>query len=140
MPMPVYPAELPNPLRDGYSYEIGDGRFRSPSEGGLPNFRRRLSSVPDKVSFATILDQWRYGIFKQFFMVATKRGALPFQIANHVEDGYAMRDGSGNIVLDGGGAPVLVTSMTTAVFDQMPSIRSRGIDWHVSFTLLVTPA
>jgi len=139
MPMPVYPPELPNPLRDGYQYALGDGRFRSPADTGLPNMRARFSTVPDRVDFATILDQFRYGIFWKFVVEDLKRAALPFIIANHIEDGRPLLDEDGIPVLDEDDVPVLVSSNKVAVFDQMPVIRPRGIDWHVSFTMLVTP-
>lgn len=139
MALPVYPVELPRPLRDPYQIALGEGRFKSKTDAGPGNTRGRFSSVVDKVNFSTLLDATEKGRFEWFYYQETKKGALPFLIPDHSEDGFYWLDENEKPLLFEDGTPVLLTETWLVQFDALPTITPRAVLWTVSFTLMVMP-
>ncbi|MBN9243375.1 MAG: hypothetical protein J0I98_11325 [Mesorhizobium sp.] len=139
MAIPVYPSELPRPLRDPYKIAHGEGRYRSKNDAGPGNVRGRFSSVVDTVSYSTILRTTQLGRFQWFHSQETKRGALPFLMTNWGEDGLVWLDENEDILLFEDGAPIAATETWLVLFDGLPVITPRAIDWTVTFTLSVMP-
>lgn len=139
MALPVYPIELPRPLRDGYQFGLGDGRFKSQNDAGPYNMRGRYSTSPNTVAFSSLLDRTQLGRFEWFFNEATRKGALPFLIPDPASDLYCWLDEDGVPMLDEDGVPILTTETWLVMFDQQPTFTPRDICWTVSFSLTVLP-
>ncbi|CAM5658749.1 hypothetical protein MAUB1S_11471 [Mycolicibacterium aubagnense] len=139
MALPVYPIELPRPLRDPYQIGLGEGRFNSKNDAGPGNIRGRFSSVVDVVNFSTLLDATQKGRFDWFYSQETKRGALPFLLPNHSEDGLYWLDENEVPLLFEDDTPILSTETWLVQFSSLPTITPRAVLWTVSFTLMVMP-
>lgn len=139
MALPVYPAELPIPLRDDYRIARGEGRFNSKTDAGPGNIRGRFSSVVDNVNFSTMLDATQRGRFDWFYFQETKKGAFPFLMPNHSEDAMFWLDENEQPLLFEDGTGVLLTETWLVQFNGLPNYLPHDIYWNVSFTLTVMP-
>ncbi|MBN9235091.1 MULTISPECIES: hypothetical protein [Phyllobacteriaceae] len=139
MALPLYPSELPAPLRDTYQIGFGEGRFKSKNDAGPGNVRGRFSSTVHSVPFSTLLDTTQVGRFRYFYFEETKEGKLPFLIPDHSGDSYVWLDDDETSLLYEDGTPILMAETWLVLFDSLPTIKPRDIYWTVSFTLVVMP-
>ena len=139
MALPLYPSELPAPLRDTYQIGFGEGRFKSKNDAGPGNVRGRFSSTVHSVPFSTLLDTTQVGRFRDVDFEETKEGKLPFLIPDHSGDSYVWLDDDETSLLYEDGTPILMAETWLVLFDSLPTIKPRDIYWTVSFTLVVMP-
>ena len=140
MALPVYPVELPPPLRETFQIAFGEGRFRSNKDAGPGNVRGRFSSTGHAVPFSTVLDATQVGRFRYFYFEQTGQGKLPFLLPDPSGDAYVWLDENERPLLDDDGiSPLLMTETWIVLFDKLPDIKQRDIYWTVSFSLMVMP-
>lgn len=140
MTLPSYPSELPRPNRDGYKVARGDGRTIGRTDAGPPIRRRRFSAVPKTVSFVTDLTQSQKARFDRFYDEDTAEGTLPFLLPDWAVHGTPLLTAGGAPLLTAGGVPLLISRIWLCVFgDQLPVETPRGVEWRMSFSLLVLP-
>lgn len=64
--LPVWPATLPEPDRDGYQYSLGFGLIRTPFEGGFTRQRRTVFSLPAQWAMKFRMNTKQLSILQQF--------------------------------------------------------------------------
>lgn len=140
MTLPSYPPELPRPNRDGYKVARGDGRIAGRNDAGPPPRRRRFSAVPKTVSFSTDLTLSQKARFDRFYEEDTAEGALPFLMPDPATHGTPLLTAGGAPLLTAGGTPLLISRIWLCQFaDQLPVETPRGVEWRITFSLLVLP-
>jgi hypothetical protein len=138
--LPSYPPELPRPNRDGYRVARGDGRSIGRQDAGPPTRRRRFSSTVTTLSLSIDLSRSLKARFDRFYDEETAGGTLPFLMPDPATDGTELLTIGGVPLLTAGGVPLLIARTWLCVFgDQLPVETPRGVEWRVSFTLLVLP-
>ena len=139
MTVPVWPTDLPKPLRAGYSQERQDTRLRKAS-GGPPGYRRRFSSAARLVTLSIEVTRARKAIFDNFYVVETVHGSKPFQMPDPTTDGVALLSGDYLPILTSEGEPILLSAQWLCLFgEQVPSERLIGGRFEISFSVAVLP-
>lgn len=142
MTIPVYPPELPAPLRADYAEQSGEGRILFRPDAGPSAPRLRYASVTDVIPFTTMLARWELGLFDSFYFEKTKQGALPFVITAPLTDGFAILDEDLNVLLDENDQPLLYTETMLVLFaDQgLPARNQVDVEsYRVTFRLARLP-
>lgn len=140
MSLPWYPTTLPAPLAENFREARGDGRTVGRTDAGPPIRRRRFSAVPKSVSFSTILYPHELSKFNRFYEEDTAEGTLPFLMPDPINNGALLLTAGGVPLLTAGGSPILITSTWLCVFgDELPVVTPSGLEWRVTFSLLVLP-
>lgn len=93
----------------------------------------------DTVNFTTLLDATQKGRFEWFYGQETKKGASPFLLPNHSEDGFYWLDEDEKPLTYEDGTPILLTETWLVQFEALPTIAPRAVLWTVSFRLMVMP-
>jgi hypothetical protein len=138
--MILWPIDLPRPMRSGYQRGLPDGRLSTRPEAGPPRMRRRFSSAvsPMATTFTLTLDQrmrfWR-------FWEEVGGGTLPFVAPDWTLDGQTITDGSGLVITDDAGSPILVTAPALMMFagDQAPSESLVGVEYRITVQFSILP-
>ncbi|PTW61436.1 hypothetical protein C8N35_102145 [Breoghania corrubedonensis] len=141
MSVPLWPSELPRPMRSGYRGGIGDGRQATRPEQGPVRVRRRYSSVamPLAMTVDVTLDERKR--FERFWREDTSEGSLPWLMPDPESDGHPILTTDGAPLLTADGAPLLLSHWWLVMFDTQsaPSWSPRGIRWQVQMTLMIMP-
>lgn len=113
-----WPSTLPQrALRDGYQSGLGDGRARTETDAGIAKVRRRFSAIPRPLTFSMYMSAAQLATFKTFMTTDTAGGIKPFTFPGQDEDG----------------------SWIVQFGREMPRWVPKGIDWIVSFDLVILP-
>jgi hypothetical protein len=116
--MIAWPATLPQEaLSDGYQSGFGDGRARTETDSGIAKVRRRFSAVPRPLTFSMHMTNEQLAIFKTFVTTDTAGGVKPFT--------FPAQDEPGTWIVQFG--------------RDLPRWAPRGLDWIVSFDLVILP-
>ncbi|BBE74366.1 hypothetical protein [Oharaeibacter diazotrophicus] len=140
MTIPVYPDDLPRPLRDGYGRVFPDGRARAQQDAGPPRSVRRFSSAAQRVSLVTTLTRDQGARLLRFWVEDTAGGSLPFLMPDPTAHGWPLLTAAGTPLLTEAGAPILLGAWWLVLFgDQPPQEAATGIRFRYSFTVAVMP-
>jgi hypothetical protein len=135
--IPVFPAELPPPVMDGYQNARADGRVRRARDAGPRNGRRRFSSVADTVGMSLQLTQNERAIFDQFFDNDARQGALPFMMPDWSKHGWPLATDEGAVLTDDAGNVLAMAAYWLVQFgERLPATTGRGHGlWIVTFEI-----
>ncbi len=140
MNYPRWPASLPLPLRDGFNLAFGDGRSMTQPDAGTPRIRRRFSKAAKMIAMTVILTRGQLAVFETFFDETLKSGSLAFIMADPTTNGWPISDEAGNPLTDEAGNPLTMVADWLCVFGQaLPSIAIAGVEFRVSFQIMVMP-
>jgi hypothetical protein len=140
MTLPVWPASLPKPNRQGYQAQQQDPRLRKSGDAGPPGYRRRWSSVSKSVSLVIDVPRSEKAVFDQFYNVATSHGGKPFWMPDPVTDGWPMLTGGGIPILASDGSPILLAASWLCLFGQpTPTETIQGVRFIIGFSVEVMP-
>jgi hypothetical protein len=124
MSMPSWPVELKKPLSDGFQQAREDNRRIMRAERGPPRIRRGSSKAAEAVSVAFYCSHDQRARFDRFHIEETEEGALPFLVPAWGVDNHDL----------------LIASTWVCLFGQtMPSVVAMGLEWRVSFDLVILP-
>ena len=87
--MPVWPTELPQRPRFGYSRTQQNNVIENRPDFGPTLRRRRFTAVSKFYDVSMVIDEGLLGVFDSFFNTAIESGALPFEWRNPDNDGAA---------------------------------------------------
>jgi len=136
----VWPSTLPRPLRDGYSEQRLDARLSKGGEAGPPGWRRRWSSVAQKVAMVLDIPRSILGDFERFWIDDLSEGTLPFWMPAPTSDGWPLLSPAGTPVLLPDGRPLLVSRRWLCLMgDSTPVTTPKGVRFRVSFSVTVMP-
>jgi hypothetical protein len=137
--MLIWPAELPPPTRNDYSLSLGDNRRFTQGDAGPPRLKGNRSKPTNQVAMSIIVSRNGRARFERF-LHDTDNGALPFLIPDHGTHGWGLATEDGAALLTEDGAPMVLDAWFTCRFgQQMPGLTPVGVEWKISFNLLVYP-
>lgn len=140
MTLPLYPSELPAPLRTPYSVARGDGRLIGRNDAGPRNVRRRFAATVKTISFSTLLSRSQLARFDRFYYEETKEGALPFLIPDPRTDSWPLLTDEGEPLLTDDDTPILLSEIMLVIFgDRLPDDKFNDLEFNVAFDLQVLP-
>ncbi len=144
MTIAIWPAELPRPERSSWNNQRLDGRRKSQSEAPTPQYRKRFSRVGKMVSLSVLLTRDEKAIFDRFYEQDTSDGALLFRMPDPTTDEWPLLGSDGQPLLISGGAddgkPLLLAGQWLCSFgDQLPSEAVTGVNFRISFDVVVMP-
>ncbi|WP_102226925.1 hypothetical protein [Acidimangrovimonas sediminis] len=140
MTVPSWPSELPKPTRSDWQGQYDDPRLKRARDTGPPGYRRRWSSVARQVSLAIIIPRALKQVFDTFFAETTAFGSLPFWMPDPTTDGWALLSADGTPILNGAGAPLLLSARWLCLFgDQLPVETVKGPEFKIAFSVSVMP-
>jgi hypothetical protein len=140
MTVPVWPTELPRPLRAGYQLTAGETRLRSRPDAGPVRNRRRFSGRSDALAMTLIVSRGQLARFDRFFGEELKNGALPFVMPDFETDGVGIEDGAGASLTDEAGQPLAIAADRLCQFGEgLPQRIPAGVEWRLSFALDILP-
>lgn len=140
MAIATWPAALPPPERDTWNFTRQDGRLRSQRDAGPPRYRRRFSATGRLVSLSMVVSRDGKAIFDRFYDVITAGGSTLFWMPDPTTDGWGLLTETPEFILTGDGLPILLGERWLCSFgDQVPSDTVLGIDFRISFSLVVMP-
>lgn len=139
MSIPVWPSDLPKPLRAGYQRDRQDIRVRKRGNGPQ-GYRRKYSAAVEILSLSFELTRSQKAVLDNFYSHATSDGALPFYMPDPATDGWAMLSSSREQMLMPDGTPLLIAKRMLCQFsDNLPSERFVRDLFEVSFSVEVLP-
>jgi hypothetical protein len=140
MTVPLYPSNLPRPLRQGFQVTFPDGRQQTQPEVGPPRTSLRFSSAATPVAMVTDLTRDQLARFWRFWSEDTSGGALPFLIADPTANDWPLLSADGEALTTGDGTPILISAWWLVVFGRQPPIEVPvGIRFRLQFSLMVMP-
>lgn len=140
MTVPVWPAELERPLRDGYNPQRGEGRRLSSEDAGPFRVARRYSSIADSVRMTFDWSRVQLARFNRFYVDEVAHGSLPFWMPDWEFDGLRLLTDDGLPLLTDDGTPLLMASSWLVLFGRgLPSRSLYGVRCKVSFEIAVMP-
>lgn len=137
--MIVWPSDLNPALRADWSVARGDSRIPTRADRGPATFKRGYSRIEDTAQHSIYVDNDLRALFEKFYIEDTRYGALPFAVPDFSVDGLELLTEDYFDLLTEGGAPILLDAWWLAMFGSMPSTKTYGAGFMVSFTLLVLP-
>lgn len=138
--IPVWPTELPRPMRPGFSFGAGDGRLRTRSDSGPPRVARRYSQVPDLVSMTFDFSRAELARYDRFFADEIRKGTLPFLMPDPTTSGWPLLTDDGVPLLTDEGVPLLLEDTWLVMLaDEMPRRSVAGVRFRLELSLAVMP-
>lgn len=135
-----WPSDLPLPQRNGYQGQNQDPRSRRRAQAGPPAYRPLYSSAARNVSLSIHVDRDQKAVFDGFYDRDTKKGVLPFLMADPVTDGWRLLGTDGLLLLDPAGTPLLMSAYWLCLFgDTTPTEIVSGVNFVISFSVAVMP-
>lgn len=140
MAVPVWPAELPRPMRQGYGRADGEGRTRSRADAGPVRMRRRSSAVPQPLAMVFDFSVDELARFDRFFAEETAEGTLPFIMTDWTTDGHGLMTADGEALTDEAGNALVITARWLCQFgERLPERSVVGVRRRVQVTIEVLP-
>lgn len=143
MTIPVYPSELPAPLRSDYAETAGDGRAIFRNDAGPVSLRRRFAATMDVIPVTTRLYRWQLELLDNFYLQDTKQGSLPFTMPAPLTDGFPIMDENLDYLLDENGEQLLFTETMLVLFAEQALPTRKQIDveaYDLNFRLWRLPS
>lgn len=136
----MWPSELPRPMRANYGEAYDDLRVTRTADAGPPSFRNRMLSVVKTTQVSLALPVDRLMLFRSFYEETLKNGALPFWMADAIEDGLPLLLDDGTPLLATDGLPILQTVNRLYLFGRsLPQTVPHGVGYQVTFNLSRMP-
>lgn len=142
MSLPVFPATLRGPLREGFSHGYGDVRRMFSPEAGPLVPRARMSQVAEPVSLTLDLARAELAVFETFWLSDTRKGSLPFLMPDPMTDGWYLLDPQGEPMLLADGSPILLAKTWLCLFGEKPPVvtpAQRRTRFRVAVSISVMP-
>lgn len=140
MTLPVWPADLPPPLRRGYQGSLLENRLRRSGQGGPPRFERLTSARTRELSLQIVTDRVGKSLFDRFHAETTADGALPFAMPDPVSDGWPLLTPGGDALLAPDGEPLTNAATLLCLFGEaLPRDTLQGRDFTITFSVTVLP-
>jgi hypothetical protein len=140
MSMSSWPQELRKPLTEGFQQGREDNRLLSRAERGPPRVRRGMSKATEAVGVAFHVSHDHRARFNRFYDEETDQGALPFLVPSWGIDNHDLMTAGGLNLLDHEDTPLLIAATRVCLFGQsMPTVVPMGLEWRISFDLVILP-
>lgn len=142
MSLPVFPATLRGPLREGFSRTYGDVRRMFSPEAGPLVPRPRMSQVAEPVSLVLDLNRADLALFETFWASDTRKGSLPFLMPDPATDGWYLLDPDGDPLLQADGTPILLAKIWLCLFGEKPPVvtpAQKRTRFRVALSISVMP-
>lgn len=140
MTVPVWPADLPRPNRQGYGEQYIDPRRPKSGETGPPGKRLGALRAARTVAMTLRLERSEWAVFERFFETDINYGSLPFWMPAPTSDGWPLLTPDGVPLLAPDDTPLLMSATWLCLMgDDMPKSVPAGVQFHVSFTVTVLP-
>ena len=136
----IWPTELPRPERNTWRAQFQDPRQRRPSDSGPPGYRRKFSSVAREIALSVQLTRNQKAVFDNFFEDDTGYGSELFTMPDPTTDGWFLNASDGSALVNENGTPLQMCGSWICKFgEQMPSETIEGVDFRISFSVMVMP-
>ncbi|MBY6117400.1 hypothetical protein KUW09_24625 [Mameliella alba] len=141
MSVPIWPVELPRPLRSAYAETLQDNRRRRAAEHGVPRYAPRYSGVPALVQLKLVLDPEQQGLLDRFYRSDLATGTLPFWMPDPRRDGLPLLDTDGTPLLFEDDTPILGERVMLCLWGDEPPLKGpvRGTSIDYSFAVYDLP-
>ncbi len=137
----VIPAELVQPMREGFRRTAGDGRRWFDAEAGTTAVGLDVSTVPDAAAVVLDLSADQSARFWLWWRDDLGRGLNAFAMPDPLRDGWPWLDNDGTPVLCGDGTPALVSATWLCQFGQgaRPTETVAGVRRRIAIEIMVWP-
>lgn len=142
MSLPVFPATLRGPLREGFSRTYGDARRVFSPESGPLVPRPRMSLVAEPVFLVLDVNRADLAFFETFWLLDTRKGSLPFLMPDPMTDGWYLLDADGESILLADSSPILIAKTWLCLFGEKPPVvtpAQRRTRFRVAVSISVMP-
>jgi hypothetical protein len=137
--MQIWPADLPAPIRDDYGVTLGDNRRFTQGDAGPPRPKGNRSKPTRGVAMTLIATRNQLARFERF-RDDVGYGAVPFLMPDYGTHGWGLASEDGAPLMTEGGGVLLLDAWFTCLFGQRaPAISVTGLNFRITFDLLVLP-
>ena len=141
MSIPVWPSDLPRPLRSSWQRQMSDPRRKRVAENGPVRLARRYSAVATTLALSCRMSRVQRDIFWQFIEQTLAHGSRAFWMPDPATDGWPLITPSGEALQTPLGVRLVAARLWLCqIGDEMPVEGPiEGVHFTLSFTLQVLP-
>lgn len=140
MTVPIWPTELPRPMRDGYQRQLPSGAISTRRDAGPPFVRRRFSSAVSAVTMTIDVSADPRARFWRFWEEEVAHGTIPFFAPDSSLTDWPVSDaGGGTLTTDAGDAIGIESWWLVVAGESAPTEAPAGNRWRITMQLTVLP-